>query len=94
MNKLRILLIGGCAAAAIVLAADGLRGAAKPPKLNETWVEGIPKAWGRLVNASSFGDGSTVLFFEATDGTLRRVWAKFHGTDIQYGLHVTVIPRL
>ncbi len=93
MKKHRLVLLGLCVAAAVAFAADATRTPARSYKFRENVVEGIPKEWGRLVNAGSFTDSSTVMFFEAPDGTIRRVAAKFFSTDVQWGIHVVVVPR-
>ena len=93
MKKHRLILPGLCAAAAIVFAADTTHTPARSYKFRESVIEGIPKEWGRLVNAGSFSDGTSVMFFEAPDGTIRRVGAKFFSTDVQWGPRVIVIPR-
>ena len=66
MKKHRLVLLGLCVAAAVAFAADATRTPARSYKFRENVVEGIPKEWGRLVNAGSFTDSSTVMFFEAT----------------------------
>ena len=71
----------------------GRAAACRSYKFRETVVEGIPKEWGRLVNASSFSDGSAAMFFEASDGTIRRVTAKFFSSDVQWGPRVVAVPR-
>ena len=92
-RHLHVILLSLCAAAAIVLAAGATHPQPRAYKSKENRADGVPKEWGRLVQATTLGDGSTILFFEASDGTLRGVGAKFIGGDIQYGTHVAVIPR-
>jgi hypothetical protein len=87
----RLIWLGLCAAAVVAFAAERLP--AGSYKFRESVVEGIPKEWGRLVNASSFSDGTTALFFETPDGTVRRVVAKFFSTDVQWQPRVVVVPR-
>ncbi len=87
----RWIWLGLCLAAAVAFAAERLP--AGSYKFRETVVEGIPKEWGRLVNASSFSDGSAAMFFEASDGTIRRVTAKFFSSDVQWGPRVVAVPR-
>lgn len=93
MKTCRLVLLGLCAATTLALGADALRAPARTYKFHESVVEGIPREWGRLVNASSFNDGSAVMYFEASDGTIRRVGAKIFSTDVQWNPRVIAIPR-
>jgi hypothetical protein len=91
MKNSHAFVMGVCIVAAAAFAADGPRPAYK---FREHWVEGVPKEWGHLVNATMFTDGSSAMFFEASDGTIRRVGARFlSGDAVQWGTHVTVIGR-
>ena len=93
MKSLRMVLCCLCAIAVFGLATDAAHSQPRAYKFKENLADGVPKEWGRLVEASTLSDGSTILFFEASDGTLRRVAAKFISDGVQYGTHVTVIPR-
>jgi hypothetical protein len=93
MKKHHSLLLGLCAAAAVALAADALHSPARSYKFRESVLDGVPKEWGRLVNASSFSDGTVLMFFEAPNGTIRRVGMKCFSTDAQWNPRVLAIPR-
>ena len=94
MKYLRITAICLCLGVLLAMAAESVGIGVKPFKHREKWVEGIPKDWGRLVNAGSFSDGTSVMFFEATNGVVRRVSVKFFGTDdARYLPYVMTIAR-
>lgn len=93
MKRCLTLMLCLCAVATMAFTAEPPAKSVKSFSYHESAVNGIPKEWGRLVNASSFADGSAAMFFEAPDGTIRRVCVKFFSSDVQWPTRVVVIPR-
>lgn len=93
MKRYQLVLAGLCLAATLAFAAEMTRAPARIYRFRQTWVEGVPKEWGRLVNASSWSPEDTEMFFEAPDGTIRCVSVKLFGTGVQWGVNVIAVPR-
>jgi hypothetical protein len=93
MKTYHLMFVGLCMVVTLAFAADMTRAPIRGYKFRETWVEGVPKEWGRLVNASSLSLEDAEMFFEALDGTIRCVSVKLFGSGIQWGVHVVTIPR-